>query len=76
MNENLLNIPAIVKLGRRTVRTVKQNITGALLAKVAFIVLAVFGISNLGIAIAADTGVALLVILNSLRLFRFQIQEK
>ena len=72
MNESLLNVSDIVGLGKRTVRTIKQNITGALLAKVIFIVLAVFGISNLSIAIAADTGMALLVILNSLRLFRFQ----
>lgn len=76
MNENLLNLPHLVSLGKRTVRTIKQNIGAALIAKVAFVALAVFGISNLGIAIAADTGVALLVILNSLRLFRFQIQEK
>lgn len=74
MNENLLNIPHLVDLGKRTVRTVKQNIGAALIAKVIFVVLAVFGISNLGIAIAADTGVAFLVILNSLRLFRFQSQ--
>lgn len=72
MNENLLNIPDLVDLSRRTVRTVKQNIAGALLAKVVFVVLAVFGISHLSIAIAADTGMALLVILNSLRLFSFR----
>ncbi len=72
MNENLLNIPDIVALSRRTVRTIKQNISGALLAKAIFMTLAVFGVSNLSIAIAADTGMALLVIANSLRLFRFQ----
>ena len=72
MNEDLSNVPDLVDLSRRTVRTVKQNITGALLAKVVFVVLAVFGISNLSIAIAADTGMALLVILNSLRLFSFR----
>lgn len=72
MNENLLNIPHLVNLGKRTVQTVKQNIGAALIAKVAFVVLAMFGISNLSIAIAADTGVAFLVILNSLRLFAFQ----
>ncbi len=71
MNEDLSNIPDLVDLSRRTVRTIQQNIAGALLAKVAFVVLAIFGISHLGIAIAADTGMAFLVILNSLRLFRF-----
>lgn len=70
MNDNILNIPQTVELSKRALRTVKQNVTAALLAKVAFVVLAVFGISNLGIAIAADTGVAILVILNGLRLFK------
>lgn len=70
MNDNILNIPQTVSLSQKTLRAVKQNIAAALLAKIAFVVLAVFGISNLGIAIAADTGVAILVILNGLRLFR------
>ena len=70
MNDNILNIPQTVSLSQKTLRTVKQNVTAALIAKVAFVVLAVFGISNLGIAIAADTGVAILVILNGLKLFK------
>lgn len=70
MNDNILNIPQTVELSKKALRTVKQNVSAALLAKVAFVVLAVFGISNLGIAIAADTGVAILVILNGLRLFK------
>ncbi len=70
MNDNILNIPQTVELSKKTIKTVKQNISAALLAKVAFLILAVFGISNLGIAIAADTGVAILVILNGLRLFK------
>ena len=69
MNDNISNIPQVVELGQKALRVVKQNVTAALVAKVAFVVLAVFGISNLGIAIAADTGVAILVILNGLRLF-------
>lgn len=70
MNDNILNIPQTVGLSKKAMRTVAQNVTAALLAKVAFVVLTVFGISNLGIAIAADTGVAILVILNGLRLFK------
>jgi Cd2+/Zn2+-exporting ATPase len=69
MNDNISHIPEAVELGQKALRVVKQNVTAALVAKVAFVVLAVFGISNLGIAIAADTGVAILVIINGLRLF-------
>lgn len=70
MNDNILNIPQTVELSKKAIKTVKQNISAALLTKVAFLILAVFGISNLGIAIATDTGVAILVILNGLRLFK------
>jgi Cd2+/Zn2+-exporting ATPase len=70
MNDNILNIPYAVGLSKKALWVVKQNITVALISKIAFIVLAIFGISNLGIAIAADTGVAILVILNGLRLFK------
>jgi len=70
MNDSILNIPYTVNLSKKALRAVKQNVTAALISKVAFIVLAIFGISNLGIAIAADTGVAILVIINGLRLFK------
>ena len=70
MNDNILNIPETVELSKKTMRTVKQNVSAALVSKIAFVVLAIFGISNLGIAIAADTGVAILVILNGLSLFK------
>ena len=69
MNDNILHVPHTVELSKKAIRAVKQNVTASLFAKAAFIVLAILGISNLGIAIAADTGVAILVILNGLRLF-------
>ncbi len=70
MNNNLLNIPYAINLGEKTLKTIKYNITAALGVKAIFLVLAVFGLANLGYAIGADSGIAILVILNSLRLFR------
>lgn len=70
MNDSLSTVPDMVRLGRRTLSTVKVNVFLAIASKVAFIVLTIFGISSLGIAIAADTGIALLVVLNGLRLFK------
>lgn len=70
MNDNLQAIPETVLLGRRTVRTIQQNVGAALAAKAVFILLAVFGLATLPVAIMADTGVAVLVILNGLRLFK------
>ncbi len=69
MNNNLLNIPYAVSLGKKTLKTIKQNIAAALGVKAIFLFLAVFGFANLGYAIGADSGVAILVIINSLRLF-------
>ena len=72
LNDRLELIPYLIRLGRRTISTIKINTTLAVLTKVVFIVLAVFGLSSLALAIFADVGVTVLVILNSLRLLRFE----
>ena len=70
MNDTLESVPYVMKLGKRTLATVKFNVTVAIASKAEFICLVALGMSNLGIAIAADTGVAILVTLNGLRLFK------
>ena len=72
MNNNLLNIPYALNLGKKTLKTIKQNITAALAVKAVFLILAVFGFTRLEYAIGADSGIAILVILNSLKLFNFK----
>ena len=57
-------------LGRRTRSIVTQNIAFAIGVKVLVMVLGVLGIANLWEAVFADVGVALLCVLNSLRLMR------
>jgi len=71
MNNRLLNIPYAINLGEKTLKTIKQNIIASLGVKAIFLILAVFGFAHLEYAIGADSGVAVLVILNSLRLFNF-----
>ena len=70
MNDRIELIPDIIKLGKRTLGTIKFNVGIAVGSKLLFVVLAILGMANLGVAIAADTGVAILVILNGLRLFK------
>ena len=72
LNDRLELIPYLVRLGRRTISTIKINTTLAVATKIIFIVLAILGISSLALAIFADVGVTILVILNSLRLLRFE----
>ncbi len=59
-----------VTLGRRTRRIVVQNIVFAIIVKVLVMVLGVLGIATMWEAVFADVGVALLCVLNSLRLMR------
>jgi Zn2+/Cd2+-exporting ATPase len=71
LNDRLELIPFLVNLGRKTISTIKFNTTLAVSTKILFVILAIFGISSLALAILADVGVTVFVILNSLRLLNF-----
>jgi Cd2+/Zn2+-exporting ATPase len=70
MSDDLLKLPYLVRLGRRTLRNVKANIAVALGLKALFLALAVAGVATLWMAVVADMGASLLVIANGLRLLR------
>jgi Cd2+/Zn2+-exporting ATPase len=72
MNDNLLLLPKMIRLGRKTIKVIKRNTILAVSVKALFIVLAFMGFGNLVLAIAADVGVTLLVILLSMRLTNFE----
>ena len=72
MNDNLSNIPFLIRLGKKTLNRIRINTIAAVLVKFIFIVLAFLGFSNLALAITADVGVTLIVILVSLNLMRFK----
>jgi len=68
MGDDLRQLPFIVRLSRSTRRTIRANIGFALAIKAAVFVLAVAGVATLWMAILADVGASLAVILNGLRL--------
>ena len=68
LSDYLKKIPFLINLGRKALTTIRMNISIAILVKLLFISLAMFGMSNLALAIFADVGVTVMVILNSLRL--------
>ncbi|MGI8555104.1 MAG: heavy metal translocating P-type ATPase, partial [Pyrinomonadaceae bacterium] len=72
LNDRLELIPYLVRLGRRTISTIKINTALAVATKLLFVALAIFGLSSLVMAIFADVGVTVLVILNSLQLLKFE----
>lgn len=65
-------IPFLVRLGKKTLKTIRLNIGLAIAIKLLFIFLALFGMSNLALAIFADVGVTLIVILISLGLMTWK----
>ena len=72
LNDRLELIPYLIRLGRRTISTIKINTAFAIATKIIFVTLAILGLSSLALAIFADVGVTVLVILNSLRLLNFK----
>ena len=70
MSDDLSKVSWLVRLARRTLRTIKQNIAFALGLKIVFVVLSAVGMASLWLAIAADTGASLLVVFNGMRLLR------
>ncbi len=55
---------------KRTLRIAKQNIYGAIGIKIFVLILGALGFANMWMAIFADTGVAMLCVLNAMRLLR------
>jgi Cd2+/Zn2+-exporting ATPase len=70
MNDDLRRIAETVRLSRSTHAVLWQNITLALGIKAVFLVLAVFGNASMWMAVFADMGASLLVVLNGLRLLK------
>jgi Zn2+/Cd2+-exporting ATPase len=70
LSNDLARLPWLIAHARRMRWIVRQNITAALGGKVIFLGLTLFGFASLWTAIAADTGISLLVTMNALRLLR------
>jgi Cd2+/Zn2+-exporting ATPase len=68
LSGGLKKLPDLLRLGRRTVAIIHQNIVIALALKAVFFGLAVFGLATLWMAVAADMGATLLVTFNGLRM--------
>ena len=61
-----------IKLSKKTMRIVKQNIVFAISVKILVLILAAFGISTMWQAVFADVGVSIIAILNALRALRIK----
>ena len=67
MDDDITKIASIVKISRKTLRIVRQNIIFALAVKALVLILGAFGMANMWEAVFADVGVSVIAILNSMR---------
>jgi len=70
MNDSLGSIPSALKIARKTLRIVKENIVFSLAVKIGILILGALGLVGMRIAIFGDVGVLVLAILNSVRAMR------
>ena len=74
MDDNTYKVVDAIKIARKTKVVVIENIVFALFVKILVMILVTINISSMWIAIFADVGVALLAILNSIRLLKLKIR--
>ncbi len=70
MDDRLAKIPDAIRISRKTMRIVKENILFSIFVKVAVMVLGALGLAGMRFAVFGDVGVLILAILNSLRAMR------
>ena len=69
ISNNISSLPQIIKVARKTIRIVNENITISLLTKLIVLILGILGIAPVWLAVAADTGITLITVINSIRIF-------
>ena len=67
MTDELSKIVSAMKISKKTIRIVKENIIFAIFIKIAVLILAALGISSMWQAVFADVGVSIIAVLNALR---------
>ena len=72
MDDKPSNIARAIRVARKTMRIVWQNIVFALAVKLIILVLAALGIANMWLAVFGDVGVAIIAILNAMRAMRVE----
>lgn len=67
MDDKPSKIAEAIRIAKKTMGIAKQNVIFSIGVKVAVLLLAAFGIANMGLAIFADVGVTVLAVLNAMR---------
>lgn len=72
MDDNPERISEALRIARKTVANARENVTLAIAVKAIVFVLGALGLASMWMAVFADTGVAMLCVLNAMRLLKVQ----
>ena len=72
MDDNIDKLPYTIGLSKHTLKVIKQNISFSFIIKIIALLLVIPGWLTLWIAVVADVGATLIVVLNSMRLMKFE----
>lgn len=72
MDDDPSKISVAIKIARRTMKIVKQNVWFVLTVKAVVLLLGAFGVANIWLAIFADVGVSVIAILNAMRALSYK----
>lgn len=70
INDKISSVAKAIKIAKKTKNIIYQNIALALIIKTLFIILGLFGVASIWEAVFGDVGVALLALLNSMRILK------
>jgi Cd2+/Zn2+-exporting ATPase len=73
MDDNPAKISLAMKISRKTLKIVKENIVFAIGVKLICLLLAALGLANMWLAIFADVGVMILAVINATRALKIRL---
>ena len=74
MSDKIENLPFLIGLSRQSKRTIKQNIFISLGVVAVLVPVTILGLTNIGLAVAFHEGSTIVVVLNALRLLRYDLK--
>ncbi|GGW21670.1 heavy metal translocating P-type ATPase [Arenibacter certesii] len=75
MSDKIESLPFVIGLSRESKRIIKQNLWISMGVVALLVPATIFGLANIGIAVAIHEGSTLVVVLNALRLLRYELKE-
>ena len=76
MDDDVRKLASVVRIGRKTMRVVRQNVAFALTVKFLVLILGALGYATMWLAVFGDVGVTVLAVLNSMRCLRLDQKSK